>query len=286
MTEVAIRIENLVKDFPVGLRGKQVRALDGLNLEVGANQIFGLLGPNGSGKSTTIKVLLGLLRPSSGAGEIFGMPVGSLEARRVLGYLPEVPHFYRFLTGRELLRYYARVSGVPRRAREGRISDALEQVGMESAAGRRLGTYSKGMLQRVGLAQALVHDPQLLILDEPTAGVDPEGTAAIGSILRDLKAQGKTILLSSHLLAQMEGLCDRVAILNKGRLLCEGAVEELLIKAGSDSFVTEGLDASGRAAVEAAIRASGGRLRGVEPARRGLEELFSRATSDEGEEAE
>lgn len=286
MTEVAIRIENLVKDFPVGLRGKQVRALDGLNLEVGTNQIFGLLGPNGSGKSTTIKVLLGLLRPSSGAGEIFGMPVGSLEARRVLGYLPEVPHFYRFLTGWELLRYYARVSGVPRRAREGRISDALEQVGMESAAGRRLGTYSKGMLQRVGLAQALVHDPRLLILDEPTAGVDPEGTAAIGSILRGLKAQGKTILLSSHLLAQMEGLCDRVAILNKGRLLCEGAVEELLIEAGSDSFVTEGLDASGRAAVEAAIRASGGRLRGVEPARRGLEELFSRAIKDEVEEAE
>ena len=285
MTEVAISIENLVKDFPVGLRGKQVRALDGLNLEVGANQIFGLLGPNGSGKSTTIKVLLGLLRPSSGAGAIFGIPVGSLGARRVLGYLPEVPHFYRFLTARELLRYYARVSGLPRRAREGRISEALEQVGMESAAGRRLGTYSKGMLQRVGLAQALVHDPQLLVLDEPTAGVDPEGTAAIGSILCDLKAQGKTILLSSHLLAQMEGLCDRVAILNKGRLLCEGSVEALLIEEGADTYVTEGLDASGRAAVEAAIRASGGRLRGVGPARRGLEELFSRAINNEGEEA-
>jgi ABC-2 type transport system ATP-binding protein len=274
MAEAAIRIEGLVKDYPVGIRGKRVRAVDGLSLEVGANQIYGLLGPNGSGKSTTLKFLLGLLRPSSGSGAIFGMPAGSLAARQVLGYLPESPHFYRYLSGRELLRYYARVSGVDRATRETRVTSVLEEVGLLAAADRRLSTYSKGMLQRVGLAQALVHDPRLLILDEPTAGVDPEGTAAIAAIIRDLKARGKTVLLSSHLLAQMEDLCDHIAIINRGRLLCEGAVKDLLRREGAETYLVDGLDAAGRAAVEAGIAAAGGSLKQVAPAQRGLETLF------------
>jgi ABC-2 type transport system ATP-binding protein len=274
MAEAAIRIEGLVKDYPVGIRGKRVRAVDGLSLEVGANQIYGLLGPNGSGKSTTLKFLLGLLRPSSGSGAIFGMPAGSLAARQVLGYLPESPHFYRYLSGRELLRYYARVSGVVRATREARVTSVLEEVGLLAAADRRLSTYSKGMLQRVGLAQALVHDPRLLILDEPTAGVDPEGTAAIAAIIRDLKARGKTVLLSSHLLAQMEDLCDHIAIINRGRLLCEGAVKDLLRREGAETYLVDGLDAAGRAAVEAGIAAAGGSLKQVAPAQRGLETLF------------
>ena len=286
MAEAAIRIEGLVKDYPVGMRGKRVRALDGLSLEVGTNQIYGLLGPNGSGKSTTIKLLLGLLRPSSGVGTIFGKPAGSLAARQALGYLPESPYFYRYLSGRELLRYYARVSGVARATREERVLAVLEQVGLSTAADRRLSTYSKGMLQRIGLAQALVHDPQILILDEPTAGVDPEGTAAIAAIIRDLKARGKTILLSSHLLSQMEDLCDRIAIINRGRLLCEGAVEDLLRLEGVESYQVEGLDASGRAAVEAGIAGAGGSLKQVTPARRGLESLFSQAIQAEEEGAE
>lgn len=286
MAEAAIRIEGLVKDYPVGMRGKRVRALDGLSLEVGTNQIYGLLGPNGSGKSTTIKLLLGLLRPSSGVGTIFGKPAGSLAARQALGYLPESPYFYRYLSGRELLRYYARVSGVTRATREERVLAVLEQVGLSTAADRRLSTYSKGMLQRIGLAQALVHDPQILILDEPTAGVDPEGTAAIAAIIRGLKARGKTILLSSHLLSQMEDLCDRIAIINRGRLLCEGAVEDLLRLEGVESYQVEGLDASGRAAVEAGIAAAGGSLKQVTPARRGLESLFSQAIQAEEEGAE
>jgi ABC-2 type transport system ATP-binding protein len=286
MAEAAIRIEGLVKDYPVGMRGKRVRALDGLSLEVGTNQIYGLLGSNGSGKSTTIKLLLGLLRPSSGVGTIFGKPAGSLAARQALGYLPESPYFYRYLSGRELLRYYARVSGVARATREERVLAVLEQVGLSAAADRRLSTYSKGMLQRIGLAQALVHDPQILILDEPTAGVDPEGTAAIAAIIRDLKARGKTILLSSHLLSQMEDLCDRIAIINRGRLLCEGAVEDLLRLEGVESYQVEGLDASGRAAVEAGIAAAGGSLKQVTPARRGLESLFSQAIQAEEEGAE
>lgn len=274
MAEAAIRIEGLVKDYPVGIRGKRVRAVDGLSLEVGANQIYGLLGPNGSGKSTTLKFLLGLLRPSSGSGTIFGMAAGSLAARQVLGYLPESPHFYRYLSGRELLRYYARVSGVARATRETRVTSVLEEVGLLAAADRRLSTYSKGMLQRVGLAQALVHDPRLLILDEPTAGVDPEGTAAIAAIIRDLKARGKTVLLSSHLLAQMEDLCDHIAIINRGRLLCEGAVKDLLRREGAETYLVDGLDAAGRAAVEAGIAAAGGSLKQVAPAQRGLETLF------------
>jgi ABC-2 type transport system ATP-binding protein len=286
MAEAAIQIEGLVKDYPVGIRGKRVRALDGLSLDVEANQIYGLLGPNGSGKSTTIKLLLGLLHPSGGAGRIFGMPAGSLAARQALGYLPESPHFYRYLSGRELLRYYARVSGVAKVSREARVSSVLEEVGLLGAADRRLSTYSKGMLQRIGLAQALVHNPNLLILDEPTAGVDPEGTAAIATIIRDLKARGKTILLSSHLLAQMENLCDRIAIINQGRLLCEGAVEDLLHQEGAESYLVEGLDASGRAAVEAGIAAAGGSLKGVSPARCGLEALFSQAIQTEKEGAE
>ena len=274
MAEAAIRIEGLVKDYPVGMRGKRVRALDGLSLEVGTNQIYGLLGPNGSGKSTTIKLLLGLLRPSSGVGTVFGKPAGSLAARQALGYLPESPYFYRYLSGRELLRYYARVSGVTRATREERVLAVLEQVGLSAAADRRLSTYSKGMLQRIGLAQALVHDPQILILDEPTAGVDPEGTAAIAAIIRDLKARGKTVLLSSHLLAQMEDLCDHIAIINRGRLLCEGAVKDLLRREGAETYLVDGLDAAGRAAVEAGIAVAGGSLKQVAPAQRGLETLF------------
>ena len=214
-------------------------------------------------------------------GTIFGKPAGSLAARQALGYLPESPYFYRYLSGRELLRYFARVSGVARATREERVVAVLERVGLSAAADRRLSTYSKGMLQRIGLAQALVHDPQILILDEPTAGVDPEGTAAIAAIIRDLKERGKTILLSSHLLSQMEDLCDHIAIINRGRLLCEGAVEDLLQLKGAESYLVEGLDASGQAAVKAGISAAGGSLKQVTPARRGLEHLFSEAIQAE-----
>jgi ABC-2 type transport system ATP-binding protein len=283
MAEAAIKLEGLVKDFPVGIRGKQLRALDGLSLEVEANQIYGLLGPNGSGKSTTIKLLLGLLRPSSGAGWVFGKPLGSLAARQDLGYLPEVPYFYRYLTGRELLVYYARVSGVSRKSRAEQVASVLEQVGLSAAADRRVGTYSKGMLQRIGIAQALVHDPRLLIFDEPTAGVDPEGTAAIGALIRDLKAKGKTILISSHLLAQVEGLCDRIAIINQGRLLREGAVEDLLTEEGADWLMVKGLDTTGLMQVKAGIEAAGGQLQGSKRAHRGLEELFAQAIKGERE---
>jgi ABC-2 type transport system ATP-binding protein len=274
MATPAICIQNLTKDFAVGMRGMKLRAVDDLCLEVGDNEIFGLLGPNGSGKSTTIKIVLGLLEASTGTCEIYGRPSKLVEARRSVGFLPEAPYFYRYLTGRELVRYYARICMVSRTEIDAAVDSVIKLVGMTEAADRRVGTYSKGMLQRIGLAQSLVHDPQLVILDEPTAGVDPLGSAAIAEIIRELKHRGKTILLSSHLLAQIEGLCDRVAILHRGKLVREGRVDDLVEEKDAESLVVHGLSAEGRVAVEAEIKAQGGRLARVEKPRLSLDAYF------------
>ena len=274
MSTSAICIQNLTKDFAVGMRGKKLRAVDDLCLEVGDNEIFGLLGPNGSGKSTTIKIILGLLEASKGTCEIYGKPSKLVDARRSVGFLPEAPYFYRYLTGRELVRYYARICMVPRVKIDSAVDSVIKLVGMTEAADRRVGTYSKGMLQRIGLAQSLVHDPQLVILDEPTAGVDPLGSAAIAEIVRELKRRGKTVLLSSHLLAQIEGLCDRVAILYRGKLVREGRIDDLVEEKDAESLVVQGLSAEGRAVVEAEIKAQGGRLARVEKPRLSLDAYF------------
>mgnify|MGYP005843536803 CR=1 FL=1 len=274
MQKPAIRISHLTKDFAVGMRGMKLRAVDDLCLEVGDNEIFGLLGPNGSGKSTTIKIILGLLAPSTGACQIYGEPSHRVQARRSVGFLPEAPYFYRYLSGRELVRYYARLCAVPRSKIQAAVDSVIELVGMSEAADRRVGTYSKGMLQRIGLAQALVHDPQLVILDEPTAGVDPLGSAAIADIVRELKRRGKTVLLSSHLLAQIEGLCDRVAILHRGQLVKAGPVDDLVEEKDAESLVVQGLTAEGRAAVEATIQAQGGTLARIEKPRLSLDAYF------------
>ena len=274
MSTSAICIQNLTKDFAVGMRGKKLRAVDDLCLEVGDNEIFGLLGPNGSGKSTTIKIILGLLEASRGTCEIYGRPSKLVDARRSVGFLPEAPYFYRYLTGRELVRYYARICMVPRLKIDAAVDSVIKLVGMTEAADRRVGTYSKGRLQRIGLAQSLVHDPQLVILDEPTAGVDPLGSAAIAEIVRELKRRGKTVLLSSHLLAQIEGLCDRVAILHRGKLVREGRIDDLVEEKDAESLVVQGLSAEGRAVVEAEIKAQGGRLARVEKPRLSLDAYF------------
>ena len=274
MSTSAICIQNLTKDFAVGMRGKKLRAVDDLCLEVGDNEIFGLLGPNGSGKSTTIKIILGLLEASKGTCEIYGRPSKLVDARRSVGFLPEAPYFYRYLTGRELVRYYARICMVTRVKIDSAVDSVIKLVGMTEAADRRVGTYSKGMLQRIGLAQSLVHDPQLVILDEPTAGVDPLGSAAIAEIVRELKRRGKTVLLSSHLLAQIEGLCDRVAILHRGKLVREGRIDDLVEEKDAESLVVQGLSAEGRAVVEAEIKAQGGRLARVEKPRLSLDAYF------------
>tara|TARA_B100000886_G_scaffold81412_1_gene52986 strand:- start:629 stop:1516 length:888 start_codon:yes stop_codon:yes gene_type:complete len=274
MSTSAICIQNLTKDFALGIRGKKLRAVDDLCLEVGDNEIFGLLGPNGSGKSTTIKIILGLLEASKGTCEIYGRPSKLVDARRSVGFLPEAPYFYRYLTGRELVRLYARICMVSRIKIDAAVDSVIKLVGMTEAADRRVGTYSKGMLQRIGLAQSMVHDPQLVILDEPTAGVDPLGSAAIAEIVRELKHRGKTVLLSSHLLAQIEGLCDRVAILHRGKLVCVGRIDDLVEEKDAESLVVQGLTAEGRTAVETEIRAQGGRLARVEKSRLSLDAYF------------
>lgn len=272
----AISIRNLTKDFSVGMRGVKLRAIDDLNLEVKDNEIFGLLGPNGSGKSTTIKIILGLLEASAGQCTIYGKPSSAVVARRSVGFLPEAPYFYRYLSGRELVRFYARICGVKRSNIQKRVDEVIDLVNMTEAANRRVGNYSKGMLQRIGLAQALVHDPQLIILDEPTAGVDPIGSAAIAEIIRELKRHGKTVLLCSHLLAQVEGLCDRVAILHRGKLVRMDKVENLVQEKNTRSLVVKNLSLEGISSVEREIIRQGGELSRVENPRLNLDKLFIR----------
>ncbi len=274
MSTPAIRIEHLTKDFRLGLRGVKLRAVDDLSFEVADNQVLGLLGPNGSGKSTTMKVILGLLEPTLGKCEIFGMRSDSVAARRLVGYLPESPYFYRFLTGRELVAYYAGICGITRAEKPKRVAEVLELVGLTAAADRRVGTYSKGMLQRIGLAQAIVHDPRLVILDEPTAGVDPIGSQAISELIRELKRRGKTVLLCSHLLAQVEDVCDHLVILNQGRLVAQGPVEELLRREDLCNLAVENFAPAMRAEIEAVLARHGARLRRVDPARVTLDRLF------------
>jgi ABC-2 type transport system ATP-binding protein len=270
----ALELRGLTKDFAIGLRGVKLRAVDHLNLRVEPGQVYGLLGPNGSGKSTTIKILLGLLEPTAGDCAIFGVASRRVEARREVGYLPESPYFYRHLNGRELVEFYARMCGMSGETMRRRVSEVLATVGLTEAAERRVGTYSKGMLQRVGLAQALVHDPRLLILDEPTAGVDPVGSATIAELILKLKAQGKTVLITSHLLGQIEDICDRVAILDRGKLILEGAVEDLVGRTDRQALIVDTLPEAELQELRVWLASKGRRLEAVETPRARLDRLF------------
>ncbi|MFH1497054.1 MAG: ABC transporter ATP-binding protein [Verrucomicrobiota bacterium] len=270
----AIEIRGLTKDFPVNLRGIKLRAVDNLSLTVPAGQVFGLLGPNGSGKSTTIKVILGLLEATVGECRVFGVPSGRVESRRNVGYLPEAPYFYRYLSGTELVTFYARVCGVGKARLRERVREVLDWVGLSGAADRRVGTYSKGMLQRVGLAQALVHDPRLVVLDEPTAGVDPVGSAEMCELIVKLKEQGKTVLITSHLLAQIEDVCDRVAILDRGKLILEGEVGELIGQRERQALIVDPLPEGDLAALKVWLAERGHALSAVEQPRARLDQLF------------
>lgn len=228
-SQTVIEIENLVVEYPARERGgSPVRAVDGLSLTVREGEVFGFLGPNGAGKTTTMQVLLGFLPPTRGAARLFGTDVRQPIARQRLGYLPELTYYYKFLTAEELLRFYADLFQLPREVRERRIDELLKLVELEQVRKRLIRTYSKGMQQRVGLAQALINDPDLLILDEPTSGLDPLGRMKVRDIIQRLKNEGKTVLFSSHELGEVELICDRVAILHRGRLRAEGGVQELL----------------------------------------------------------
>lgn len=223
-----IQMVNVSKCYKGSWGRVQVEALRDLNLEIRQGEVFGLLGPNGSGKSTTLKMILGLVEPTSGQLQVLGSSIRHLTTRQRIGFLPESPYFYRFLTGEELLHFYGRLCGVSKAKLSQRVNELIALVGLEKGAKRALNTYSKGMLQRIGLAQALVHDPELLLLDEPTAGVDPLGSRDIKDLILKLKEAGKTIVLCSHWLDQVEEVCDRVAILHEGKKVLEGELKELL----------------------------------------------------------
>ncbi len=223
----AVEIEQIHKNFPGHWGRGGVYAVRGVSLTIPEGGVYGLIGPNGSGKSTIMKALVGLLAPDEGSCRVFGKPATAASNRREIGFLPENPYFYKFLTGEETVRFYGRLCGLSGKALRERTAELLELTGLTEAAHRRLGGYSKGMLQRIGLAQALVQRPRLLVLDEPTAGVDPIGSREIRDIILNLKAEGMTVFLCSHLLEQVQEICDRVGILYQGCLIAEGSMEEL-----------------------------------------------------------
>jgi len=224
---LSIRTENLTKIYKVGW-GRTQLGLDNLSLDVTEGQIFGLVGPNGSGKTTALKLLLGLVFPTSGTGEVMGLPLGSSEYKQRVGYLPEGPYFYEHLTAPELLRMYGSLFGMGGPTLEKRIQELLELVDMWTRRHYRVQNYSRGMRQRVGVAQALINDPDLVFFDEPTSGLDPIGAKDIREVILKLRDRGKTIFLCSHLLKEMEPLCDHIGILARGKLIAQGSVMELL----------------------------------------------------------
>ena len=226
---LALEIRNLTKDYTQGFwRKRTSRALDNLNLEAFTGESFGFLGPNGAGKTTTLKILMRLIYPSSGEARILGRPLDDLTMRARIGYLPEQPYFYDYLTARELLIYCSKLFGLNRADANRRASELLVRVGLNDAADRQLRKFSKGMLQRAGIAQALINDPEILFLDEPMSGLDPLGRREVRDLISSLRSDGKTVFFSSHVLSDVETLCDRVAIMNRGRLLETGKLADIL----------------------------------------------------------
>lgn len=304
MIMAAVEINNLTKDYEVGFfRKRKVRALDGLSLTVAPGQIFGFLGANGAGKTTTLKLLMRLIYPTAGGARILDHDIGDVSMHARIGYLPENPYFYDYLTAREFLDYCGELFGINKNMRRQRTEELLTRVNLESKSwNRQLRKFSKGMLQRVGLAQALVNDPEIVFLDEPMSGLDPVGRREVRDLIASLRTQGKTVFMCSHILSDIEVLCDSVAILKLGRLAHAGSIDELrsreanlieIIAAGADveqlkrnlggqAQVTA--NASGLRiqvedekevdAVIAALRKANGKLVSVQPVRQSLEDLF------------
>ena len=224
----AIDIEELTKDYAVGFsRRRRYRALDGLTLRIEPGEVFGFLGPNGAGKTTTLKLLMQLIFPTSGRAEILGRPVGDVATKRRIGYLPENPSFYDYLTAEELLTYFAELFGYGAAERRRRVADLLDRLGIGRERSFQLRKFSKGMLQRVGIAQALLNDPEVIFLDEPMSGLDPLGRREVRALILALRDQGRTVFFSSHILSDAEALCSRVAVVAGGRLAAQGKLAEL-----------------------------------------------------------
>ncbi len=222
-----VELKGIRKTFVDFWMRPTVKAVDGLDLAVPAGEVFGLLGPNGSGKSTTIKMILGLMKPTSGTLSLFGLPPDSIAARKRLGYLPELSYLHPFLTAKETLLYYAGLCGLSRKESRARADELLEMVGLADVASRAVGGFSKGMARRVALASSLIGKPELLVMDEPTSGLDPVSTSEVKTLVKTLAKGGMTILMTSHLLADAEDVCDRISILNHGRKVAEGRVKDI-----------------------------------------------------------
>lgn len=238
-----IEIKELTKFYPAKSFSKEkIKALENVSFEVGRGEIFGLLGPNGAGKTTLVKILLGITFATRGEAKISGKPVRNVNIKKNIGYLPENHMFPNYLTGEQVLDFFGRLSSVPKKELNDRISRYLAVTGMEKWRKTKIKKYSKGMMQRLGLAQAMINDPELIFLDEPTDGVDPIGRKEIRDILIELKSEGRTIFLNSHLLSEIELICDRVAILNKGALIKEGSVEDITTKENTYTFSTGDID--------------------------------------------
>jgi ABC-2 type transport system ATP-binding protein len=279
MTDPAVAVRGLTKIFPVPLHpGRGIVAVKDLSLRIEPGEVYGLLGPNGSGKSTTLKIILGLVSPTRGRTEIFGRDSRLVESREAVGFLPENPYFYKYLTGEETLRFFGRLCGLRGGRLKERINQLLDLVDLTKARKRRLATYSKGMLQRIGLAQALIHDPRLVVLDEPTAGVDPAGSRDIRDLILDLKRRGITVLLSSHLLAQAQEICDRVGILADGVLVREGHLQELIAIENQTELIIAGASAQLVNEIESVINRSSAKLIERRKSTTTLERLFLEAT--------
>ncbi len=279
MTNSAVAVHELTKIFSVPLHPtRKVVAVKNLSLRVEPGEVYGLLGPNGSGKSTTLKIILGLISPTRGHAEIFGKDSRLVESREAVGFLPENPYFYKYLTGVETLLFFGRLCGMKGAILKNRVNELLDVVRLGKARDRRLSTYSKGMLQRIGLAQALIHDPRLVVLDEPTAGVDPAGSREIRDLIMDLKRRGITVLFSSHLLAQAQEICDRIGILADGVLVREGRLRELIAIENQTELVIA--DASDELInqIESVINQSNARLLERRKSATTLERLFLEST--------
>ena len=272
--DTLISVENLGKTYGKGLFSKGFRALDGVSLEVGRGSVFGLLGPNGAGKTTLIKILMGLVPGWDGKAHLFGRRAGSVPSRDRVGFLPEAHRLPGYLTGRQALELFGMYSGRDAGWLKKRIPEWLDRLGMTSAADRKLREYSKGMQQRIGLAQALIHEPELVFLDEPTDGVDPVGRRVVREIVSDLKGTGTTVFINSHLLMEVELICDRVVIMSQGKLIREGTIEELTPRTGQARFEISPVPSD----LESLLAGVGASFRATD---RGFELSLSRDEQDE-----
>lgn len=311
-----IEINSLTKDYKSGFWFKKnVRALDDLTLNVRGGQIFGFLGGNGAGKTTTIKILMGLLFPTAGSAKILGRDIGDVDMHREIGYCPENPYFYDYLTARELMNYFGEIFGIEKARRAETSEKLLDMVGLEKKSwDRQLRKFSKGMLQRVGLAQSLINDPKIVFLDEPMSGLDPMGRREIRELIAGLREKGKTVFMSTHILSDIEALCDEVAILRGGRLAATGKLDDLLAKSGEERVFEINFNGINSADISSRLngakplsitdkasgisihtnnedeidqilragRDAGGRLISVQPVRQSLEELFVKEEADQG----